>query len=58
MGHRLYGEQLVDDSALQSIQATIGVAPAAAGEDVEMEAEPAGPLPASVEEQIMETNAS
>lgn len=48
---------LADFSALQSIQTTIGVAPAAA-EDVEMEAEPAGPLPASVEEKIMETNAA
>lgn len=50
-------DKLADISALQSIHATIGVGPAVA-EDVEMEAEASGPLPPSVEEKIMETNAA
>ncbi|GMK58826.1 hypothetical protein CspeluHIS016_0602680 [Cutaneotrichosporon spelunceum] len=54
---RLMAERDEARRALQSIHATIGVGPAVA-EDVEMEAEASGPLPPSVEEKIMETNAA
>jgi pre-mRNA-processing factor 19 len=47
---------LADNRALSSIQSTIGVAPPAQAEDVEMA--PEGALPAEVEAKFMATNAA